>query len=707
MASASTDLTLLSLAASALLYGLLAARLLATGYLSRKAGTAQRWFLLAACTSALWAGAGAFEATSGSAGVGWLTLALDLLRYGAWCAFVLALLAPGLRDGARTEIRLLRPITGAGLAATAIALVLAGSGAVSVAVGERLLLLSSMALPVLGLVLTEQLFRNIPEDSRWSVKPLCLGLVCLFAFDLYIYSQAALFGAFDQDAFSVRGAVHALAVPPLLVASLRQADWRTQLQVSHRAGFFSAALLLAGGYLLLVSAIGYYVRYFGGSWGRALQLAVIAAAVALLAALLLSGSVRARLRVFIGKNFFAYRYDYREQWLRFTAALSAEGSPQEVGPQVGQRVIRALADLVDSQGGVLWLRAADDGDYEEVAQFNLRPTGGREPSDSPVVELLRRKEWIVDVGEARARPERYEGVDLPTWASDPARAWAVVPLLVGESLTGFVVLAPPRAEMTLDWEVRDLLKTASRQAAVFLAQIQATEALLEARKFDAFNRMSAFVVHDLKNIVAQLSLMMKNARRLHDNPEFQQDMLMTVESSLEKMRQLMLQLREGERPPGSAAGVALRPIARRLAEQALQRGRELELDAPEDVSTRGHDERIERVLGHMIQNAFDATPPEGRVWLKLVRESGSACVEVGDTGQGMTREFVETRLFRPFSSTKSGGMGIGSYESSQYIRELGGRIEVDSEPGRGTVITVRLPLFDTRRGSDLRLAETP
>ena len=130
-------------------------------------------------------------------------------------------------------------------------------------------------------------------------------------------------------------------------------------------------------------------------------------------------------------------------------------------------------------------------------------------------------------------------------------------------------------------------------------------------------------------------------------------------------------------------------------------------DVDEDVSTRGHDERIERVLCHMVHNAFDATPPDGRVWLRLARDSGSARVEVGDTGQGMTREFVETRLFRPFSSTKRDGMGIGSYESYQYIRELGGSIDVASEPGQGTVITVRLPLFDARRGSDLRLAEPP
>jgi putative PEP-CTERM system histidine kinase len=329
-----------------------------------------------------------------------------------------------------------------------------------------------------------------------------------------------------------------------------------------------------------------------------------------------------------------------------------------------------------------------------------------EPADSAFVRFLAGQGWIVDVAEARARPDRYDGMTLPPWLSRADDVWAVVPLLVGEQLTGFVLLARPHAATELDWEVRDLLKTASRQAAAFLAQLHAAEALLEARKFDAFNRMSAFVVHDLKNIVTQLSLMMKNAKRLHDNPEFQQDMLMTVESSLDKMRQLMLQLREGAKPPGGPLGVELQPIVQRIAEVAAQRGRALELRQVERIATRGHEERMERVLGHLVQNAFDATPPEGHVWLELKRVSGQAQVIVGDTGQGMTREFVQNRLFKPFASTKSAGMGIGSYESSQYIRELGGRIEVDSEPGRGTVITVVLPLFETQQASDLQMTTT-
>ena len=237
--------------------------------------------------------------------------------------------------------------------------------------------------------------------------------------------------------------------------------------------------------------------------------------------------------------------------------------------------------------------------------------------------------------------------------------------------------------------------------------MQATEALLEARKFEAFNRMSAFVVHDLKNIVAQLSLMLKNAERLHDNREFQQDMLLTVESSLEKMRRLMLQLREGATPPGGSRGVELAPIVRRLEALASSQGRKLEAAEIEPLSTRGHDDRLERVLGHLVQNALDATPATGRVWIKTGRYSGQVRVEIGDTGSGMSEEFVRTQLFRPFNTTKHSGMGIGSYESFQYIRELGGTLDVQSQVGQGTVIVVLLPLFEAQRGSDLLRPAAP
>jgi putative PEP-CTERM system histidine kinase len=548
----------------------------------------------------------------------------------------------------------------------------------------------------------EQLFRNQAQASRWAAKPLCLGLGTIFAYDVYLYSQALMFGGFDSDALSARGVVHVLAVPLLLVASRRHGHWLARVQVSKTAAFYSASLLLIGLYLLFIAGAGYYVRFFGGSWGGALQVALMASALLALLVLIFSGALRARVRVFLNKHFFSYRYDYRLEWLHFTAMLSSTSAPQEVGGLV----VQGLANMVECPGGGLWFKALGDDRYVQSAAWNMAQLSAAEPTDSPMCRLMHDREWIVDLGAVRdGSAPRDEGAAVPEWLSSWSAGWIVVPLLAADELLGFVVLAQPRAQLELDWEVRDLLKTAARQAASFLAQMHATEALLEARKFDAFNRMSAFVVHDLKNIVTQLSLMLKNAERHRDNPEFQQDMLTTVSSSLDKMRQMMLQLREGERPAGTASGVDLAPLLQRIQDSAGQRGRQLELEIVDRVATRGHEQRLERVIGHVVQNALDATPASGRVWVKLQQAAGRVQVVVGDTGAGMTQEFIRTRLFRPFSSTKTSGMGIGSYESSQYIKELGGGIDVKSEVGQGSVVTLSMPMFDMRTGSDLRLAD--
>jgi putative PEP-CTERM system histidine kinase len=532
---------------------------------------------------------------------------------------------------------------------------------------------------------------------------MCLGLACVFVFDVYFYAQAFLFGRFDPDAQSARGAVHALAVPFLFVAARRNDDWIARVQVSHTAAFYSATMILAGLYLLFMAAVGYYVRYLGGNWGGALQLGLLAGGAALLGMLMFSGSLRSWLRVFVSKHFYSYRYDYREEWLRFTSMLSAKRSPQEMG----ELIVRGLAKMVECPGGSLWTRAGSESEFVQAACWNMARVTEAEAADSSLCGFLRDKGWVVDLDEFKASPRRYETLALPTWLLASPNGWLVVPLLAGDDLLGFVLLGRPLTAIKLNWEVLDLLKTAGRQAAGYLAQMQATEALLEARKFEAFNRMSAFVVHDLKNIVAQLSLMLKNAERLHDNREFQQDMLLTVESSLEKMRRLMLQLREGATPPGGSRGVELAPIVRRLAAMAASQGRSLQVEAVDRLFTRGHDDRLERVLGHLVQNALDATPVAGRVWIKVQRYSGQVCVEVGDTGAGMSEEFVRNKLFRPFNTTKHSGMGIGTYESFQYIRELGGSLNVESQPGQGTEIMVLLPLFEVQSGSDLVRANTP
>jgi putative PEP-CTERM system histidine kinase len=351
--------------------------------------------------------------------------------------------------------------------------------------------------------------------------------------------------------------------------------------------------------------------------------------------------------------------------------------------------VRALATLVESPGGVLWMQRPDGG-FEQRARVGSTPIAVQTTLDEGVLDFLRRTGWVIDVADARRTPQKYGDVALPAWATPAQGAWLILPLAVGDELIGFVVLTPPRVQVDVNWEVLDLLRTASRQASSYLAHMQATDALLEARKFEAFNRMSAFVVHDLKNLVAQLQLTLRNAQRHRDNPDFQQDMLATIEHTVERMNLMMRQLRSGATPIENPGLVDLGSVVQRVKSVRASSHPRLELHLRDGVVAVGHEERLERVIGHLVQNALDAVGDEGRVTLRIARDGAAAVVEVADNGPGMSPEFVRERLFKPFESTKPAGMGLGAYESQQYVRSVGGRIDVDSEVGRGT--TVRLVL---------------
>jgi putative PEP-CTERM system histidine kinase len=607
---------------------------------------------------------------------------LEVLRNLLWFAFLVVLLGYS-----RKEVRPLR-LAAVGIAAFCgvVLAVTLYSGGTSVTRPGMFGFLS-LVLAVIGMVLVEQLFRNVHPQQRWGIKFLCLGLGGMFACDFYLYSDTLLFRRVNDDIWAARGVINALVVPLLAVATARNPKWSLDVSVSRRIVFHSTAMLGAAVYLLVMAAVGYYVRYFGGTWGAALQVTFLFGAVLLLFVVLFSGTLRARFKVFLSKNFFSYRYDYREEWLRFTRTLS-EGEPG----QVRERSIQAIAELVDSPGGALWL-APDSGAFERVAHWNMPAAHGFEQPDGSLCQFLQRRQWVIDLAEHKARPDSYDGLEIPDWLHSTPDGWLVVPLMLHEQLLGFVVLARSRGRINLNWEVNDILKTGGRQAASYLAQLEAETALLVARQFESFNRMSAFVVHDLKNLVAQLSLMLSNADKHRHNPAFQEDMIGTVAHSVEKMKRLLVQLRGAytlEPPAPLALDVLLQEAV--TARSGLKPAPRLEL-ADGTVSVVGHPARLERVIGHLIQNAIEATSPEGNVVVRLLRQNTSAVIAIADTGCGMDERFVRNRLFRPFESTKPTGMGIGTYEARQYVRELGGRIEVESREDEGTVFRVTLPLY--------------
>jgi putative PEP-CTERM system histidine kinase len=622
----------------------------------------------------------------------WLSYQLaDGIRVSAWLGFVVSLLltsTPKKSDSRRYAspglIVLLVGAAAIGLWSWLAPLPLPGTN-VSATGDSSVGLGLWLAVSILGLVVTEQLFRNTAESSRWAIKPLCVGLGGAFGFDLFLYSDGLLLRHLDYGIWSAQGFAQALVIPFIMVAVARNRHWTIDIAISRRAVFHSTSILLSGIYLLVVAGAGYYVRYVGGSWGGIVQAAFLFAALMVLTALFSSGTVRAKLKVLVNKHFFPYRYDYREEWLRVTDLLSTT-TP---GMELRERCIRALAELVESPAGALWLKRGEQ--IIQSGRWNMPHVVETELVSGELSRFLANTKWLISVPELSAQADTYQGLQTPSWLEKLPSAWIIVPLLSGADLIGFVLLATPRTPIDLNWEVRDLLKTAARQAASFLSQMQASEDLLEAKKFEAFNRMSAFVVHDLKNLVAQLSLMLKNARRHRDNPQFQQDMLATVEHAVARMNGLLVQLRSGAAPVTNPGIVDLEPIALRIREAKSAEGRAILLDIGRDVHAVGHEERLERVIGHLVQNALDATDSAGSVALRVYRDGAFAVAEVWDNGAGMSEQFVRDELFKPFRTTKSGGMGIGVYESSQYVTELGGRLSVESSPGVGTCMRVYLP----------------
>ncbi len=616
--------------------------------------------------------------------------AVEVLRDAAWLAFLIKLLSFGFRNTSIWRARYLIHV---------LWLLVLAAGLLPVVGATQLLpgmvveyrVMGLLLLSLVGLILVEQLYRNADAAQRWALKFLCLAVGGMFVYDLILYADGLMFLQLNDDLWNARGAVNAMVAPLIAVSAARNPQWSLDVFISRRFMFYGATLFGTGLLLLVMAASGYYIRLYGGEWGTAAQAVLLFASALGLLALLFSGQVRARIKVFLSKHFYNYKYDYRDEWLRFIGTL-AEGEP---GPQVRQRVIQALAQIVDSTNGRLWMRGEDrDSAFVYVADWNRAPPVEVIGGEDPLLVFLRGRNWVIDLNEVAQAPERYPGLQIPAWLAGDSGAWLVIPLRHHEQLIGLVLLGRPRAPRETNWEDRDLLKTAGQQAASYLALLSASEALSQARQFEAFNRLSAYVVHDLKNMVAQLALVVSNAQRHKHNPAFMEDAISTVDNAVGRMNRLLAQLRKARFEAPTTVPVRLdRCLAEVVARRAESVPRPVLHVAPGvPALVKADPERLAAVLEHLVQNAQEATGAAGSVEIFLDRDGRWLRIDIRDDGIGMDAEFIRTRLFRPFDTTKgNAGMGIGVYEAREVVQSLGGRMEVESVPGRGATFTILLP----------------
>lgn len=618
-----------------------------------------------------------------------LIAAFELLRFFAWIAFLASLVDSGFkvlgwRLGGTYVVPVAILVIGGLL--TVGGLVMRPGPILSEAVNPSAIV--GLALAVVGLFLTEILYRSTPAEERWRIKFLCLALGTIFACDLFHYADAELFGEVDPALQQARGAVQALVAPMLAIAAARNLLWKTNISLSRQMVVGSTTLIASGLYLSLAAGVGYLLREIHETRGPVVQIIFFVGAVAVLAIVLFSGTYWAHAKLFINKHFYKHKYDWREEWLRFMQTLS---TGQSAAP-LEERCIKSVADIVESPGGAMWL--VDGERYWHACSWNFQDPALSDRDAAAVAECLMRAQTVIDLRGTAEGSETYEGASIPAALKAVKRAWLVIPLW-HRRLVGFVILARPRAPITLGWEDYDLLNVVGRQVASYLAEHKALEALEDAREFDIFSRRFAFVIHDVKNLVSQLSVLGSNFEKHGHRKEFRDDVVATLNDASDKMKRLMDRIHAFKGAEPANEPLFLEPLIRRIVagHPGVPADLLLESGGP-GLAVSAEGDRLEAVIGHLVQNAAEAVGGTGKVTIALKRDGAFATIDVIDNGPGMDRDFIRRDLFKPFQSTKNAGMGLGAYQCREYARELGGNLEAISAPGQGTTMRITLPVID-------------
>jgi putative PEP-CTERM system histidine kinase len=615
---------------------------------------------------------------------------LEILRSASW---LLLLLVFCWRVGGSNALPLLRRFAIGGVAAALFALtspVLPGLGHTE--------LLAQLGLALIIVLVAENLYRNSDEGARWHTNLPAIALGGLAAFDVLLHADGALSAALSPALLDARAVLTALVIPLLAVAAVRDRRWQRPPVMSRQVVFHGATLVIAGIFLLGIGATSEALRRLGGGWSEAAQASLLAGAVMVLAVGATSRSVRSRVRGLVVDHFFSGRYDYRQEWLRCVTSLSA---PDTEAPPV-TRAIRAIADAVDSPAGALLLRSSSEARarFTSAGAWNLYDGTFDMPGEHALLAALREGGPVAGLNPAAA----------PDLCAAFGEIWLAVPLIHhSEGLMGVVLLAPPRAPFALDWEVFELLRTLGREVAMFLAERHAAERLAEQRQVQDYAKRFAFVAHDVKTVSSQLGLLLANAEENIVDPEFQRDMLLTVRASVTRINTLIARLGQpGDEPLGGPIACDAHEQLERIAGQR-RHSIEIEADARVRLLVVMPAERFDAAITHLLDNALEASQPGQPVRIRLRHDNTSrrAIVDIVDSGPGMTPEFIRSELFRPLSTSKPRGSGIGAWQARELLREVGGDLTVLSRPGVGTTMRLSLPLAESTGSSPKPAAALP
>ncbi len=542
-----------------------------------------------------------------------------------------------------------------------------------------------LSLAVFILTLIEQLYRRTEPVHKWKIKPLCLGLGIIFTYDLAFFSDALLMQRVDESFFYGRGWVSLISAPLILLTVRRIQTWSLRIYVSRDILFHSTLLIVSGVYLLAMSMTGYLIKYLGYSWSNIAQYVFLALSCSVLVSLFLSESLRKKLKVFIVKHFYENKYDYREEWMKFATTLEKNSeTPYHV----------ALTSMIKPFGceqAVLF--ELSNNRLIERANFNI---GTNDYQDSLLYFSKKaiENQWIIDIDELRSdksdTPFEFSRQDI----AELKDIKYIVPIAEPGSFNFVCLMSKINSSNKIDFEDRDLMKVISKQLSVFINLHITSMKLAESQQFSAFNQMSTFLVHDLKNVLAQLELLSKNAEKHKHNAEFIEDAFVTIDSAGSRLSKVLSHLRKHRIQESVAETTNICDVVIQACNERMSALPKPVFDNKfqDKVFINADKERIKNVFSHLIQNSQDATNANGSVKVSRIDREGYFGVSIEDDGIGMSEAFITDRLFKPFDTTKgNAGMGIGAYDAKKLIEQLNGYIEVRSQEGVGSRFDVYIP----------------
>ena len=544
-----------------------------------------------------------------------------------------------------------------------------------------------VAATILGLVLVENILRNSSAAEFWSLKHLLIGLIAILAFQLVSRVPQFLTHSPDPDMIVAQPFVFLLVLPLFVVSSVRIPNLQLRVHSSRAFVFHTATLVIAGIMLQGVAVAAWYVRDFGGSNGTVLAVILLFGGAVAIAIALVSSGLRSRVRQFINENFFSLKYDYRLEWEKVIRALS-------LNPEQGsaERVLHTFCNLLDSPGGAIWIYRASWHQFLPAAKLGFASDFLPIPERDPRVELFRSQDKaFLALSDPAAGPAESD------WQKAFASEWIVVPLHYRSTIVGLMVLQNPRAPRSIDWEDENLVRLVALQLGAYLVQEETAQSLADARQLEEFNKRFAFIVHDIKNTIGQLSLLVRNAGQFGHEQEFRDDMVITLRNAVERLQELLTSLSTvgTNSVPGNRSKQVFDLIGflseftkgkGNLGQRMILRSNcpSLELELTDITNLR-------RVLEHVTTNALEASAAGEAIEIFVTAETNSVQIRIADHGAGMSEQFINEELFRPMRTTRDGGFGIGAYQARELMRDLGGDIHVASKIGEGTSVTLSLP----------------